>query len=81
MQLSRGQLAVTSGQLFVGPGEALCGNPDNELAPLALAQELGGGHRLLPTGTYPVRVYRRTEAPWPLETVDTDPVDIIVRFG
>jgi predicted amidohydrolase YtcJ len=52
-----------------------------DLAPVALAVELGGRHRLVAPGRYGVRVFRRTTDPWPRGLVEADPCDVIFQLG
>lgn len=76
-------LTVTSGRVFVGPGEALHGGttaPKDHATAQALAQELGGRSFYLAPGRYRVTVYQRTVNPWPIEDVRTDPCDVIFHL-
>lgn len=76
----RGTVAIPTGQLYLGPAEALLPDPEEEEDPLALPIELGGRLRRVPPGRYGVRVYARTEAPWPQAPTAPDPCDVIFRL-
>ncbi len=70
---------VTSGRVFVGPGEALRGG-DPEPVGHTLGQELGGRSFYLDPGRYRVTVYQRTIQSWPRDDVRTEPCDVIFQI-
>jgi hypothetical protein len=70
---------VTSGRVFVGPGEALRGG-DEEPVGRHLGQELGGRSFYLAPGRYRVTPYQRTIKAWPVSDVRTDPCDVIFQI-
>jgi hypothetical protein len=72
-------LVVTSGRVFVGPGEALRVGAEPSVA-ATLGVELGGRHFYLPPGRYRVTAYQRTAEPWPEDDLRTDPCDMIFHL-
>ncbi len=71
---------VSSGQVYVGGGEALHGN-DKESVRGTLGQELGGRDFYLAPGKYQVTVYERILQSWPTDDVRTDPCDVIFQLA
>lgn len=72
---------VTSGRVFLGPGEALHGGAEADAqASHTLGQELGGRSFYLAPGRYRVTPYQRTIQPWPADDVRTDPCDVIFHI-
>jgi len=71
---------VTSGRVFVGPGEALRGGAPAP-AGRSLALDLGGRSFYLTPGRYRVTVHQRTTDSWPTDDVSTDPCDVIFQIS